>query len=486
MDKTIRLHPADNVAVVLRNEEGTLSAPPGHKIALMSIAAGETVYKYGCPIGRATRTVESGAWVHTHNLTSALAGTPSFTYHPTSGNPPVLWEAPPNAVFRGYRRPNGQAGIRNEIWIINTVGCCNQIAENLARQGRDMCGTYNVEGPYAFAHPYGCSQLGEDLYRTQNILANLVNHPNAAGVLVLGLGCENNHLTAFREVLGEWDPQRVKFINAQDVEDEIETGLTLLEELASFAAGFTREPIPLSELVVGMKCGGSDAFSGITANPLLGHLADILTDAEASVILTEIPEMFGAEEHLLARSDNEKVFQQLAGIIHDFKAYYRGHHCPIYENPSPGNKEGGITTLEEKSLGCILKGGGTRVMDVVPYGGRVSRKGLTILDGPGNDLVSVTNLAAAGAHLIFFSTGRGTPYGGPVPTVKVATNSALFRKKKHWLDFDTGELLEGADMARMAQEIYRLLISVSSGEKHTANEEMGFREIAVFKSGVTL
>ncbi len=486
MDNTILLHPADNVKVILNDHEGHFSAPVGHKIAIKPIALGETVYKYGYPIGRATGSIEAGEWVHSHNLASGLEGTASFDYRPYKSPLTPLWKAPEGAVFQGYRRSNGEAGIRNEIWIINTVGCCNKIAEELARRGRDICAAHGVEGPYAFSHPYGCSQLGDDLRRTQKLLTNLVRHPNAGGVLILGLGCENNHLTSFKEVLGEWDPQRVKFLNAQDVDDEIEEGSALLEALSRCASRFKREPISTADLVVGMKCGGSDAFSGITANPLTGHLADTLIAAGASALLTEIPEMFGAEEIMLGRAESEGVFRIFLRVIDGFKDYYRRHDYPIYENPSPGNREGGITTLEEKSLGCVLKGGRSPVADIKPYGERACKKGLSILEGPGNDLVSVSNLAAAGAHLIVFTTGRGTPYGGPVPTLKISSNSLLFAKKKNWLDFDAGRLLEGTPMEDLAEELFNLIIATASGEQYAVNEKAGYREIAIFKNGVTL
>ena len=441
----------------------------GHKYALRDIAKGENVIKYGNPIGHATADIKAGEHVHTHNLKTNLSDTLTYTYVPSDLKVEIRDEG---RTFMGYVRPNGEVGIRNEVWIINTVGCVNKIAERLAA----------LTGAYAFPHPFGCSQLGDDQEITQKVLRGLVNHPNAAGVLVLGLGCENNNIDLFKTVLGEYDPQRVKFLVCQEHEDEIAAGVALLEELKAYAATFKAEPVPVSKLRVGLKCGGSDGYSGITANPLVGRFSDKLIQQGGSCILSEVPEMFGAEHLLMLRAESREIFDKTVSLINDFKDYYKRHDQVVYENPSPGNKKGGITTLEEKSLGCVQKAGSAPVVDVLDYGDRISKDGLSLLNGPGNDIVAITNLTAAGAHLILFTTGRGTPLGAPVPTVKVATNNSLATRKSIWIDFDASPILEGKDID---EEFFDYVIGVASGEE-TKNEKQGYREISIFKDGVTL
>jgi len=482
-DNAILINERDNVAVVLKNvEQGErvfdvtagCVIPAGHKIAVKSIAWGGNVIKYGSPIGRATIHIKPGEHVHSHNLKTNLRGIEEYTYSPTKVN---LSSAVP-ATFMGYERTDGQVGIRNEIWIINTVGCVNKIAEKL-------CVLSNASDVHTFVHPYGCSQLGDDHEYTRQILKNMVHHPNAAGVLVLGLGCENNHIDDFKKILGNYDENRVKFLNTQDVSDEIAAGLDLIEELVEYANTFERKPIPVSKLILGLKCGGSDGFSGITANVLVGSLSDYVISQGGTCILTEVPEMFGAETLLMNRAVNEGIFAKTVGLVNDFKNYFIRHKQEIYENPSPGNKEGGITTLEEKSLGCTQKGGCSHVVDVLNYGEVVKRPGLNLLQGPGNDIVAVTNLMAAGAHIILFTTGRGTPLGAPVPTVKISSNTALSETKRHWIDFDAGELLDGTPLNKLTEAFFEYIINVASGQP-TTNEINGYREIAIFKDGVTL
>lgn len=455
----LQIHPSDNVAVDLAT---------GHKVALSDIAAGENVIKYGFPIGHATEFIPKGSQVHTHNLKTNLKDKLSYTYQPKR---PVSKEAR-DYTINAYVRGNGEIGIRNDIWIINTVGCVNQIAEKLSA----------LTGAFCFPHPYGCSQLGEDQRITQQILKGLVLHPNAGGILVLGLGCENNNIAVFREVLGEVEESRVKFLNVQDCEDEIKEGVRLIGELRAYADTFKRQRVSASGLRVGLKCGGSDGLSGITANPLIGQFSDVLTAAGGSTVLTEVPEMFGAETILMERCVDEEVFRKTVGLVNDFKDYFTRHGQVIYENPSPGNKAGGISTLEEKSLGCTQKGGTAPVVDVLTYGDRVTKNGLNLLNGPGNDMVAVTNLAAAGCQLILFSTGRGTPLGAPVPTIKIATNTRLAETKHNWIDFNAGPVAEGRDLTEV---LLSYVLSVADGEK-TCNERNGYREIAIFKEGVTL
>ncbi len=441
----------------------------GHKYALRDIKCGENIIKYGNPIGHATSDIKAGEHVHTHNVKTNLSGNLEYKYDPKFYDIP---EADKSRTFMGYVRKNGDVGIRNEIWIVNTVGCVNKIAEQLSK----------LTGARHFSHPFGCSQLGDDQSVTQKILCGMVNHPNAAGVLVLGLGCENNNLEVFKKILGEWDGERVKFLNAQDFEDDIAEGVRLINELKAYADTFKRQPVPVSKLRIGLKCGGSDGYSGITANPLVGRLSDKVIASGGSCVLTEVPEMFGAEHLLMQRCESEEVFNKTVALINNFKDYYARHDQVIYENPSPGNKKGGITTLEEKSLGCVQKGGLSKVVDVLDYGDRLSKNGLSLLNGPGNDIVAITNLMAAGVHMVLFTTGRGTPVGAPVPTVKIATNHALAVKKSSWIDFDASPCLEGNPLT---DELFEYVLEVAEG-KETRNEEHDYREISIFKDGVTL
>ena len=454
----------------LDNVEINLS--DGHKFAICDIKEGENVIKYGQPIGHAICDIKKGEHVHTHNVKTNLSGNLEYTYnYKDYGIEPQKCDL----TFEGYVRENGDVGIRNDIWIVNTVGCVNKVAEKLA----------NITGAKAFPHPFGCSQLGDDQKTTQLILKGMVNHPNAAGVLVLGLGCENNNIETFKKVLGEYNEERVKFLNCQDFEDEITEGVKLIDELKNYASKFKRVKINLDKLKIGLKCGGSDGLSGITANPLVGSLSDKVISYGGSCVLTEVPEMFGAEHLLMERCESKSVFEKTVNLINNFKDYYKRHNQVIYENPSPGNKAGGITTLEEKSLGCIQKGGLSKVVDVIDYGQTVTKNGLTLLNGPGNDIVAITNLMAAGVHMILFTTGRGTPVGAPVPTVKISTNRQLAEKKKYWIDFDASPIAEGQSIGFKADELLNFVLDVASG-KLTQNEKHGYSEISIFKDGVTL
>lgn len=497
MEKVHLIHAEDSVVIALQTlftgEEVAVNGalftvkqdiPAGHKMAIKYMKPNENVIKYGYPIGRAKQKIAVGEWVHTHNVGTSLEGIIEYQFQ--AGMERKVKIAPASHTFQGYRRSNGEVGIRNEIWIVNTVGCINKTAELLAKTANQTFRNEKVDGFHHFAHPFGCSQLGDDLLNTQKILSNLVHHPNAGGVLVLGLGCENNYVELFQRVLGSYDENRVKFLVSQEVDDELEAGLEILGQLTEYAASFEREPVPLSSLKVGLKCGGSDGLSGITANPLVGAFSDLLIEQGGTTIMTEVPEMFGAETILMERSACQEVFEKTVGLVNECKAYFIKHGQVVYENPSPGNKEGGITTLEEKSLGCVQKGGFAEVVDILPYGGRVSKHGLNLVQGPGNDLISVTNLTAAGAHLVLFTTGRGTPFGGPVPTVKISTNSALHAKKGRWIDFNAGELIEGKEMGSLKQELFDYIVEVASGSIRTKNEQYGFKEIAIFKDGVIL
>ncbi len=490
MPDFIQIHSSDNVAVALHPvPKGTVFAgvtaamdiPQGHKMALSALQPGDQVRKYGFSIGHATAPVAPGEWVHTHNMATNLSGEMEYSYHPKVRFPEPV--AP--AHFQGYRRLDGRAAIRNEIWIIPTVGCVNDVAKALVRENQDLV-TGSIDGLYTFTHPFGCSQTGHDHAQTRKLLAALTRHPNAGAVLVLSLGCENLTHEQFLAELGEYDPRRVKFLTCQQVEDEHAEGRRLLQECAEFAAQFHREDIPASELVVGMKCGGSDGLSGITANPVVGRFSDRMCAQGASTVLTEVPEMFGAEGFLMDRCVSEEVFHKAVDMINGFKSYFIRHNEVVYDNPSPGNKQGGITTLEDKSCGCVQKGGSAPIMDVIGYGDSVTAKGLNMLYGPGNDLVSATALTAAGAHLILFTTGRGTPFGAPAPTMKLATNTPLATKKAHWIDFNAGVVADGQrTLDEAAEDLMQAVLAVASG-KQTKAEEHGFREISIFKDGVVL
>ena len=490
MPDFIKIHPGDNVAVALHPmARGTVFAgvaalediPQGHKMALAPILRDADVIKYGFPIGHATSDIPAGAWVHTHNMATNLSGELEYSYHPNVN--PIAPQTP--ETFLGFRRPDGRVGIRNEIWIIPTVGCVNDCAKALVRENQDLvCGS--IDGLYTFPHPFGCSQTGHDHAQTRKLLAALTRHPNAGAVLVLSLGCENLTHDQFVQELGEYDENRVRFLCCQEVEDELAAARPILEELAVYASGFAREAIPCSELVIGMKCGGSDGLSGITANPTVGRFSDMLVARGGSTVLTEVPEMFGAEGFLMDRCVNEAVFEKAVNMINGFKAYFIRHNEVVYDNPSPGNKQGGITTLEDKSCGCVQKGGSAPIMDIIGYGDAVTTKGLNMLYGPGNDLVSATALTAAGAHMVLFTTGRGTPFGAPAPTLKIATNTPLAARKSTWIDFNAGAVADGEKtLDEAAADLLKLVLQVASGAQ-TQAEKKGFREISIFKDGVVL
>ncbi len=495
MLKYIVIHPADNVAVALLPLEAgeTVShggstvkvrerIPAGHKVSLARIAAGQDVIKYGCPIGHATETIGPGRWVNERMLHTNLEGVSDYEYHPVPAPCP-----PPgrSRTFHGYVRKNGETGVRNELWIIPTVGCVNGVAERLARTLERETRAEGTDGIRAYTHDYGCSQLGDDHENTRRILRDMALHPNAGGVLIVGLGCENNQPDALRALLGDYDTERVRFMVCQREENEIGSGMRILRDLYARMREDRRTEVPMGKLKVGLKCGGSDGFSGITANPLLGCFSDRLVAQGGTAVLTEVPEMFGAEKLLMARCKDEETFRKTVSLINGFKEYFISHRQPVFENPSPGNKAGGISTLEEKSLGCTQKSGTTAVRDVLEYGETLSSPGLNLLGAPGNDLVASTALAASGCHIVLFTTGRGTPFGTFVPTVKISSHTGLAEEKPGWTDFDAGALLEGEPMPLVLERFTSFVLDVASGRK-TLNEENGYRGIAIFKSGVTL
>jgi altronate hydrolase len=495
MKEFVKINPNDNVVIALKNfatgdklivdgiEIVLLNdVERGHKIALSNIATGSDIIKYGYPIGVATADIAVGEHIHTQNVKTKLGDVFEYSYNPGFSTLP---HAQKNLTFQGYKRKNGDVGIRNEIWIVPTVGCVNGIAEQIIREFKAEVNPTDLDGIEVFKHNYGCSQLGDDHQNTKQILSDIALHPNAGGVLVLGLGCENNKIDEFKQGLGEFDADRIKFLSTQKVQDEVSDAITLLKEIYEVMRKDKRETVPLSELKVGLKCGGSDGLSGITANPLVGYFSDFLISQGGTTVLTEVPEMFGAETILMNRCINHDVFEKTVHLINDFKQYFIDLKQPIYENPSPGNKAGGITTLEDKSLGCTQKGGIATVVDVLKYGERLKTKGLNLLSAPGNDLVSTTALGAAGSHIVLFTTGRGTPFGSFIPTLKIATNSELAKNKPHWIDYNAGPLAEDKSFDDGLQEMVDKIIRIASGEKAN-HEKSGFREIAIFKSGVTL
>lgn len=492
----IKINPDDNVAVAIhplkKGENITVNnkniitiqedIPAGHKVALKDFNVDENIIKYGYPIGHTITPISQGAWINEKNIRTNLKGILNYKYTPALTHIDIQNKS---LTFKGYRRKNGEAGIRNEIWIIPTVGCVNGIVNQLAQSLRQEAKDSHIDSIVAYTHNYGCSQLGDDHENTRKILRDMVLHPNAGGVLLVGLGCENNQLNSFKEFLGEYDTERVRFMECQKVDDEFEEGMKLLRELYKIASKDKRIEIPINKLRIGLKCGGSDGFSGITANPLLGVFSDFLISQGGTAVLTEVPEMFGAETILMNRCESREIFNKTVQLINNFKKYFIDNHQPVYENPSPGNKAGGISTLEEKSLGCTQKCGKSPVRDVLRYGEKIQTHGLNLLSAPGNDLVAATALAASGCQMVLFTTGRGTPFGTFVPTVKVSTNTPLYKHKPGCIDFNAGALLENENMESLANRFINFIIEIASG-KYTQNEKKDYREIAIFKTGVTL
>jgi len=462
--------------------------PAGHKMAIKDIPEGGEVIKYGYRIGNAKEAIKTGNWIHVHNVKTALGELLEYTYEPT----PVEEKRTEDVTFMGFNRPNGKVGVRNDIWLVPTVGCVNNVADAIVRmankwldENREKEGLQTVGEVITFKHPYGCSQMGDDQEHTRTILADLINHPNAGGVLVLGLGCENSNIDVLKPYIGEVDDKRVKFLVCQESDDEMQDGLNLLKEIIEEASSDVREEVDASKLIIGLKCGGSDGFSGITANPLVGRISDRIIECGGTSILTEVPEMFGAETILMNRCVSEEKFNDTVNMINGFKDYFTKQGEPIYENPSPGNKAGGITTLEDKSLGCTQKSGDFPVMNVLEYGERTDVTGLNLLCAPGNDLCAATALASSGAQIVLFTTGRGTPFACPVPTMKIASNNTIADKKNNWIDFRAGQILEGRSFEELTDELFEKILRTASGEK-LKSEEAGFHDMAIWKRGVTL
>ena len=490
--KLIRINQNDNVAVAVEKiDKGAevdglvalIEIPMGHKIALKDIKEGEDIIKYGQVIGTASADIAKGEHVHSHNMRTKLTGELEYTYEPAdhedvkADNPYQLY---------GYRRADGRVGIRNELWLIPTVGCISSICKDIIERFKKTHDLSDIDGAYTYGHQYGCSQMGDDQEATIKVLQNIASHPNAGAVLVIGLGCENNQLKPFIEGINGVNNERIRYFNCQDVEDEIETALNYLEELYELMRHDRREPIDFKDLTVGLECGGSDGFSGISGNPLLGRLSDRIISYGGNVILSEVPEMFGAEHLLMNRAKDENIFNEIVDMVNSYKQYFIDNRQVVYENPSPGNKAGGITTLEEKSCGCIQKGGTSIINGVIDYGDQIKEEGLNLLYGPGNDLSSTTGIAAAGAQLILFTTGRGTPYGSFVPTVKVATNSLIYNRKKNWFDYNAGVVLEDLSLDEACDDFLQKVVDIINGKIKTRNETTQYKEIAIFKRGVIL
>ena len=496
MKEFIKINECDNVIIALRDykkdevidlEDAKITLLEdinrGHKIAIKNINKKENIVKYGLPIGYALENIKVGSWVHTHNTKTNLKDLNTYSYTPKFTDRKLDLE---DIKVNVYKRKNGDVGVRNELWIVPTVGCVNGIAQRIKEAFLAEVGELEIDDINVLTHNYGCSQLGEDHINTRIILQNTVKHPNAGGVLVLGLGCENNQVAEFEKTLGEYDRERVKFLISQEVDDEIEIGKNILLDLYNKMKNDKREEVSISEINFGLECGGSDGLSGITANPMLGYFSDYIIALGGTTVLTEVPEMFGAETLLMERCKDEETFEKCVHMINNFKEYFIKNGQEIYENPSPGNKKGGITTLEDKSLGCTQKSGTSKVIDVLKYGEVLKEKGLNLLSAPGNDLVATTALAAAKCHLVLFTTGRGNPYGGYVPTVKISTNTQLYEKKRKWIDFNAGRIVtENMSFEEITKEFIDYIVSVINGEK-TNNEKNRFQEIAIFKSGVTL
>ena len=495
MNTVYKISDKDNVVIALKNFKcGELFTignnsieikepiDKGNKIALTDIKNNELIIKYGFSIGHAIEDIKQGFLVHTHNIKTNLSNTIDYTYTPKIMKEHVsLSEREINV----YQRSNGDVAIRNEIWVIPTVGCVNGISDQIVNEFKKRHTLDDIDGVFVFKHQFGCSQLGGDHENTKLILGDLVKHPNAGGCLVVGLGCENNQISAFKESLNDYDENRVMFLNSQDVVDEIENGVKKLEFIYQSVRFDKRQKMPIGKLKIGLECGGSDGFSGLTANPLLGKFSDYIINYGGTSVLTEVPEMFGAEHLLFERCNDKKTFDKAVNMVNDFKQYFIDHNQPIYENPSPGNKKGGISTLEDKSLGCTQKSGSSSVIDVLKYGEKIKQNGLLLLNAPGNDPIATTALCASGCHIVLFTTGRGTPYGGVVPTIKVSSNNTLAEKKKNWIDFNAGKLLTGTSMEDLLEEFVDRIVAVANGEL-TCNEKNNMREIAIFKSGVTL
>ena len=490
----LKINPADSVVVCLSpKKKGDLitvdgrkivisqDTPAGHKVLIKDVAEGEDIIKYGYPIGHAMTSMKAGDWVNENNLKTNLSGTLEYTYNPITEQ---LTYTNQNRTFKGYVRKNGDVGIRNEIWIVPTVGCVNGIAEKLVEKLKQEK-TGGVDNIYAWHHNYGCSQLSEDHENTRKVLRDICLHPNAGAVLVLSLGCENNQPEDFMAMLGDYDKDRIKLLVTQRVDDEIEAGMQILRQLYDIASQDKRTEVPVSKLRVGLKCGGSDGFSGITANPLVGEFSDWLVAQGGTSVLTEVPEMFGAETILMNRCTSRELFDKTVSMVNNFKNYFLSHGEPVGENPSPGNKAGGISTLEDKALGCTQKCGKAPVSGVMEYGDRLENSGLNLLSAPGNDLVASTALASCGCHLVLFTTGRGTPFGTFVPTMKIATNPDLANRKQNWIDFSAGQLIEGRTMQEIVPEFIDKVLAVACGEP-AKNEINDYREISIFKNGVTL
>ncbi len=499
VEDLILLSPDDNIGVARRDlrcglqittPRGVIalqeSIPMGHKAALCGIPRGGSVYKYAQVIGRARRPIECGEWVHVHNLELAH-GQGTLEYAVESPRPPELPDGLPR-MFLGYRRGDGRVGTRNHVVVVPTSNCsshvCERIAEEVRKEAED-----GVDGVFAVPHTDGCAQhTGPDIEQLERTLKGIIAHPNVCAALVVALGCEVNSLTRYcgpgmETIYGK--PAAALEIQASGgTVKAVAAGVAKVHSLVEAAASCPRTEEPVGHLTIGLNCGGSDAFSGISANPALGYASDLLVGAGGTVVLAETPEIYGAEQVLTRRAADIKTGKELVRIIERYCEYAARFGATMDSNPAPGNLRGGITNIVEKSLGAVMKGGTTTLNGVIDYAERIAGKGLIVMDTPGYDPVSITGLAAGGCNLIAFTTGRGSGIGFPiVPVLKIASNSRIFRLMADNMDVNAGDILDGnSDIREKGIEIYRQIVRAASGER-TRSEILGHREFAPWRIG---
>lgn len=496
----IKLYPQDTVAlatselkkgqtVTVDGETITLldDIPNAHKIALKDFETGEAVRKYDNIIGYASKPIKKGEWIHSHNEVTGLGKSKEYTY---DFNPISIFPGESDKTFMGYDRADGGAGIRNHLAIISTVFCANGPLRKLARMAEAKYpATENFDGIIAFDQEFGCSQTGKDLVTTCKIIAGIAKNANFGGVLLVSNGCEMAIPSVLEQYMGDYDKKRIRTLTLQEVEDEFTAGMELIDEIMEEMKDDKRTPININRLHIAMNCGGSDGYSGITANTLLGTLCDTLVKEGAIMNMTEVPEMMGAEHILMNRAADKSIFDDIVKMMYDYDAYFARYGEKAADNPTQGNKAGGLTTLEEKSLGCIQKGGHCAVMEVLEYGERATKNGFVLVSGPGNDLAGVSGQIAAGAVLTIFTTGRGTPCGFAGPTFRLASNTALATRKSNWIDYDAGRLLTAKtpeEVEALNKELYDAIMATVNGQYRTRTEENGYYILGALKDGVTL
>jgi altronate hydrolase len=493
MSPVIRIHAQDNVVIarqqllggtVLAHEGVTVSGlvPPGHKVATCAIAKGQPVRRYDQIIGMATRDIAAGEHVHTHNLAFSDF---AREHAPGAAAQPTAYVDQP-ATFQGIVRADGRVATRNYIGVLTSVNCsataARAIADYFRRDIRPeaLADFPNVDGVVALTHGMGCATAsdGEELQVLRRTLGGYAKHPNFAAVLVVGLGCETNQITGLIAQEGLQENVKLATFNIQDTggtRKTVEKGVALIKAMLPEANRATREPVPLSHLTVGLQCGGSDGYSGISANPALGAAVDLLVRHGGTAVLSETPEIYGGEHLLTRRAVSVAVADKLRARIAWWEAYTRRNNMQMDNNPSAGNKAGGLTTILEKSLGAIAKSGTTNLVDVYEYAQPITAKGFVYMDTPGYDPVSATGQVAGGANLICFTTGRGSAYGcAPSPSLKLATNTALWQRQEDDMDINCGGVVDGSETVQQAGErIFQMMIAAASGQ-HTKSEQHGY------------